>query len=67
MNEAGSSQANEGFTPNAKEAAYLALEFADITRTDTACAKFYLKDHNWDLKVLFVVNIHEISKFFWNL
>lgn len=67
MNEASSSKAGEGSTPNAKEAAYLALEFADITRTDTACAKFYLKNHNWDLKVLFVVNIHEILKLVWHM
>ena len=53
MNEAGSSQSDEGFVPNAKEAADLVSQFAEVTGTDTACAQFYLQDRDWDLQVLF--------------
>jgi hypothetical protein len=35
MNEASSSQSEEGFAPNAKEAADLVTKFAEVTGTDT--------------------------------
>jgi len=35
MNEAGSSQSEEGFVPSAKEATELVTKFAEVTGTDT--------------------------------
>lgn len=48
---ASSSHSDEGFVPNAKQAAELVSQFATITGTDTACAQFYLQDRDWDLQV----------------
>ncbi|XP_057370776.1 tyrosyl-DNA phosphodiesterase 2-like [Daphnia carinata] len=50
MNEASSSQSEDGYVPNAKEAADLVTKFAEVTGTDTACAQFYLQDRDWDLQ-----------------
>lgn len=43
MNEASSSQSEDGYVPNAKEAADLVTKFAEVTGTDTVSnVTFYL-------------------------
>ena len=57
--DAGPSSSNkeEPFVPDAKQATELVNQFATITGTDTACAQFYLQDRDWDLQVIFRLSL----------